>query len=86
MENIRRSTSFDALAELLGTVVFVQEVMGDFLEIGQMAVEESTADSQEVGVALVLDLYNTPWVLSGPYLATTDLKNVLGTNDGEGHQ
>ena len=31
-----------ALGELLGTVVFVQEVVGDFLEVGQMAVQKSS--------------------------------------------
>jgi len=39
-ENIHSSAALDALAELLGTVVLVQEIVGDFLEVSQMAVEE----------------------------------------------
>jgi hypothetical protein len=46
--NIRISTTLDALAELLGTVVLVQEVMRNFLEIGKMAVEKRAAYGKEV--------------------------------------
>lgn len=84
--DIRRSTSFDALAEFLGTVVLVQEVMGNLLQIGQMAVEESAANGEEIRVALVLDFYDTPWVLSSSHLAATDLEHVLGADNGEWHE
>ena len=38
--------------------------MGDLLEISKMRVEEGGADSEEVGVARVVDLDDTPWVLA----------------------
>ena len=54
----------NGLGELLGTVVLVEEVVGDFLEVGEMRVEEGGANGQEVGVARVVDFDRAPWVLT----------------------
>lgn len=77
MVNIHSSATLHALGQLLGTVVLVQEVVGDLLQVGQMAVEQSGSNSQEVGVAGVVNLHDTPWVLARADLATTDLNSVL---------
>ena len=37
-------------------------------------------------MAWVIDLDNTPRVLSSADLAATNLDNVLGADDGEGHE
>jgi len=85
MEDVRSST-VHTLAELLGTVVFVEEVVGNLLQIGEVAVEESTADGKEIGVSGVLNLDHTPWVLASAHFLVIDLNEVLGTHNGEGHQ
>ena len=82
---VRRST-IDALAELLGTVVLVEEVVGNFLQVTQVAVKESAANGEEVGVTRVLNLDNSPWVLACAHFAVIDLDEILGSNNGEGHQ
>lgn len=51
-----------------------------------MAVQQGRANGQEVRVARVVDLHDTPGVLAGAHLAASDLDNVLGANNGEGHQ
>jgi len=38
--------------------------VGDLLEISEMGVEEGGANSEEVGVARVVDFDDTPWVLA----------------------
>lgn len=81
-----RSSTINALAELLGTVVFVEEVVGDLLEVGEMTVEQSTSNSQEIRVSWVLNFDNTPRVLPGAYFPVVDLHKVLRANDGERHQ
>jgi hypothetical protein len=53
--------------QLLGTVVFVEEVVGDLLQVCQMRVEESGADGKEVAVAWIVDLDSSPRVLAGCY-------------------
>lgn len=60
--------------------------MGDLLQIGQMAVKESTADSEEVRVPRVLNLDHTPWVLTGADLAVVNLNEIFRADDGERHQ
>lgn len=79
-------STLDALRQLLSTVVFVQEIVGDFLEISKMAVEERRSDSEEVRVAGVVNLDNTPGVLTSANLSTTNLNNLLGTNNCEWHK
>lgn len=51
-----------------------------------MAVQQGRTNSQEVRVARVVDLDNTPRVLAGAHLAASNLHNVLGANNGKGHQ
>jgi len=84
--DLRSSSTLNALAKLLGTVVFVEEVVGDLLQISQMAVQQSTTDGQEIRVSWVVNLDNTPWILSGSDLAPTDLNNIFGPNNGKWHQ
>ena len=86
IDDVRFGTTLDALAELLGTVVLVQEIVRDFLQIGQVAVEQSTANGQKIGVAGVVHLNDTPWVLTGSYAAAVNLNNVLGSYYGKGHE
>jgi hypothetical protein len=86
LRNIHSSAALDGLAELLGTVVLVQEVVGDLLQISKMAVQQRRADGKEVGMAGVIDLDDTPGVLASADLAAADLDDVLGADDREGHQ
>lgn len=51
-----------------------------------MAVQQGGADGEEVRVARVVDLDDTPGVLAGAHLAASDLDNIFGTNNGERHQ
>jgi len=51
-----------------------------------MAVEKSTSNGEEVGVAGVIHLNDTPGVLTCPYPSAIDLNNVFGSNNGERHQ
>lgn len=60
--------------------------MSNFLQVTQVAVEQSTADSKEVGVARVLNLNNTPWVLARAHLTVIDCHEVIGSNNGERHE
>lgn len=60
--------------------------MGNLLEIREMRVQERRADSGKVGVARVVDLNETPWVLPGTDLLAVDLNDILASDDGEGHE
>ena len=60
--------------------------MGDFLEIGEMAVEEGGSDGEEVGVAGIVNLDNTPGVLAGTDGSAADLDNILRSDDSEWHE
>src|SRR2546429_239580 len=60
--------------------------MCDFLEISKMAVQESTSNSQEIGMPGVVHLYNTPWVLSRSNLSPANFYNFLRTDNSEWHQ
>ncbi len=84
--NIHSGTTLDALAELLGTVVLVEEVVSNLLQVSQMAVEKGGADGEEVRVARVVDLDDAPGVLASSDLAATDLNDILGSDDGERHE
>lgn len=83
---IHSSTTLHALRQLLGTVILVQEVMGDLLQVGQMTVEQGGANGQEVRVARVVDLDNSPRVLASANLATANLDSLLRTYNSEWHQ
>ena len=85
-DHVRGRASIDALAELLGTVILVEEIVSDLLQIGQMAMEQGAANGQEIRVTGIIDLDDAPWILTSSDSSTTNLDDVLGTDDGEGHQ
>lgn len=85
-EYVRSTATINALAELLCAPVLVEEIMGDLLQIGQMAVQQSAADSQEIGVPWVIDLNHSPWILAGSDFASTDLNGLLGSDNREWHE
>jgi hypothetical protein len=60
--------------------------MGDFLQISKMAVEKGGSDREEVRVTRVVNLDNTPRILTGPNLATTNLNHIFGANNCKGHK
>lgn len=60
--------------------------MGDLLQVGKMAVQQCGSDGEEVRVARVVNLHNTPWVLTGPNRAATDLNSILRTDNSEWHE
>jgi len=45
---LRRSTTLHGLGKLLCSVVLIEEVVGDLLEIGKVGVQQSRSDRQEV--------------------------------------
>lgn len=51
-----------------------------------MAVQQGGSNGEEVRVARVVNLNNTPWVLTGPNCAATDLNNILRSDDSERHK
>lgn len=60
--------------------------MGDFLQVSKVAVEKSGPDSQEIGVTRVVNLDDTPRVLAGANLATSDLDDVFRSDNSEWHK
>lgn len=60
--------------------------MGDLLQVGKMAVQQRGSNGEEVRVARVVDLHNTPWVLAGPNCAATDLNSILRPDDSKWHE
>lgn len=86
MENVHSSTAFDTLTKLLSTVVLIEEVVGNLLQVCQMAVEEGGPNSKEVGVTRVINLDNTPRILASSNLAATNLDDVFGANDSKRHE
>lgn len=60
--------------------------MGDFLQVGKMAVQQGGSNGEEVRVARVVNLHNTPWILTGPNCAATDLNSILRSDDSEWHK
>jgi len=54
----------DGLGKFLCAVIFIQEVVGDFFEVGEMAVEEGGADGEEVAVARIVYFNGAPGVLT----------------------
>ena len=54
----------DGFAEFFGAVVFVEEVVGDFFEVGEVGVQEGGADGEEIAVARVVDFDGAPRVLA----------------------
>lgn len=72
--------------ELLGTVVFVEEVVGDLLEVGKMCVEQCGSETSKVRVLGVVNLNDTPRVLAGTDRLAVDYDVFLGTDNGERHE
>lgn len=60
--------------------------MGDLLQVGKMAVQQCGSNGEEVRVARVVNLHNTPWVLTGPNCAATDLNCILRPDNSEWHE
>lgn len=60
--------------------------MGDFLQIGKMAVEKSGSNGEEIGVTRVVDLNNTPGILTSSDFATSNLDDLLRANDSKRHE
>lgn len=60
--------------------------MGDLLQVGKMAVQQCGSNGEEVRVARVINLHNTPWVLTGPDCAATDLNCILRPDNSEWHE
>ena len=48
--------------------------------------EQSTPNGEEVAVSGIVDLNNAPRVLTCPDLATANVDDVLGADNGKGHQ
>lgn len=76
----------DGPRELLGTVVLVQEVVGDLLEVREVRVEQRRAEAAKVAVLGVVDLDDAPRVATRADELATDLNLLLGSNDGERKQ
>ena len=81
-----RSGSIDALAKLLGTVIFIEEIVSDLLQVGEMTVQQSTTNGQEIRVSRVLNLDHTPRVLPCAYFSVLNLHEVFRSDDSERHQ
>lgn len=80
----RKVEAVDRLRELLRSVVFVQEVVRDLLEIRQVGVEECGAQTGEVAVLWVVDLHDPPWIASGADdLAAADVNLLFAADDSE---
>ncbi|KAI6748223.1 hypothetical protein HG531_008765 [Fusarium graminearum] len=60
--------------------------MGDFLQISQVAVEQRRSNSEEIGVTWVVNLNNTPRVVTGANLTATNLNNILRSDNSKGHK
>lgn len=51
-----------------------------------MAVQQGGSNGKEVRVARVVNLDNTPGVLTGAHLAATNLDSLLGADNGKRHE
>lgn len=60
--------------------------MGDLLQVGKMAVQQCRSNGEEVRVARVVNLHNTPWVLTGANCAATNLNSILRSDNSEWHE
>lgn len=60
--------------------------MRDLLQIGEMAMQQGTPNSQEIRVSRVVNLHHAPRILPRAHTATSDLHDLVGADDGKGHQ
>lgn len=84
--NYSRVAAANGARELLGTVVLVEEVVGDFLEVGKVRAEKGGAETTKVRVCWVVDLDDSPWVATAADGLAVDHNLLLGTNNGEWKQ
>lgn len=85
-EDILGSSTLDVLAELLCSVVFVEEIVGNLLQVCKMAVQKGASDGQKVAVSWVVHLNEAPGVLSGSDNSAADLNRLLRAYYGKRHQ
>ena len=70
--------------ELLGSVVLVQGVVGMLLQLLHVCADEHLAQFDEVAVLLIVDLDDTPWVLTSTNLTTIGAGDLrVGPNNCE---
>ncbi len=79
-------SALHALGQLLGTVILVEEIVRDFLQVREVGMQQRAADGEEVAVAWVVDLDDPPGILAGADAAAANLDDFLGADDGEGHE
>ena len=85
-DHLPSSPAINALAQLLCTIILIQEIMRNLLQVGKMTVQERTPDGQEIRMSRIINLNDTPWVLSGTDTAAADLDNIFSADNGKGHQ
>jgi hypothetical protein len=51
--------------------------MGDFFQIGKMAVEQGTSDCQKVRVTGIVNLNDSPRILSCPNTSSSNLDDLF---------
>lgn len=72
-------------SELLGSIIFVQGVVGVFLELFHVGSDEHLAQLHEIAVLLVVNLNETPGVLASSDLTTIGAGDLrVGTDNSEG--
>lgn len=69
--------------KLLGTESFVMDLAGRFNQVLQVSASQEVPQVDEFAVVLVLDVDNTPAVLSATNLLAVDDNVLLATDNGE---
>lgn len=75
---VLRDTHLD---ELVCSVVLIEEVVGVLLELFHVGPDEHLAELNEVAVFLIVDLNDTPWVLTTAHLAPVGICDLTGGTD-----
>jgi hypothetical protein len=73
----------DGPRELLGTVGFVQDVLGEHLEVTQMGAKDGTPQANKIRVVGVIDFNDAPRVDSGTDWLAIDFDLLFGAYNGE---
>lgn len=79
------STALLERKQLLGSEALVVNLAGGLDHVLKVSAGKEVAEVDEFAVVLVLDIDDTPLVLSAADSATVDVKRLLATNDGEGN-
>lgn len=79
-------TTVDSPREFLRSVVLVQEVVSDLLEIGKVSVEEGGTESSKVRVLGVVDFDYSPRVATSANHLPVDFDFFFRANDGKGEE